>query len=629
MSNTYPLIRVRWSNEHIMAALFVVLLLYLLPFWIGNPAEIASFLAVLAFSLLLDTVCGFLRHKRPVCSVSAAVTAGILQVLTPGIPLWGRLLGVFAAIILGKQIWGGTGKNIINPAILGYFLISMFFNTSAVSIEATLLLIPAMILSVPFILFRPFTALSYFVGVMAAFWIGGMAMSVTTAAFYVFLGSIVLTDPVTVTPLKLPGILGGFAAALLPFFTPNSMMFFALVVLALNLFSYLAEEYSGKPREKRDFSGITFKSPYKGVDYASPAIDLSGNGRTGISEVCACTDITGDELTGTELFGTDKAGMYSEAPSSLDAGYTSDFILERIKRNEVYGMGGGAFPTVTKLADVISSGAENKYLVVNAAECDPGLIHDKWILKNRVEDVFKGIELISRCIGFKDEYIAVKAGLEFNCPGDMEASGVKISRVKNFYPAGYEKALIQSVLGIDVPDGSIPSRLGILVINVQTLLAVHEAVSMDKKADSKYITVSDLKNGTAKTVRVSLGSRIADTIESIYPGSFPVFTGGGIMQSHIAEDDEPVGKNTNFITVSSMPRYKESPFCSNCDACRINCPKGLAVNRIAQLTELGKFDETKQYQPEKCIRCGLCSYVCLAGKNLSARVAEAKEKVLL
>jgi hypothetical protein len=58
MNNTYPLIRVRWSNEHIMAALFVVLLLYMLPFWIGNPGEIPSFLAVLAFSLLLDAVCG-------------------------------------------------------------------------------------------------------------------------------------------------------------------------------------------------------------------------------------------------------------------------------------------------------------------------------------------------------------------------------------------------------------------------------------------------------------------------------------------------------------------------------------------------------------------------------------------
>ncbi len=595
MNNSYPLIRVRWSNEHIMAALFLVLLLYMLPFWIGNPGGIVEFLAVLAFSLLLDTVCAFLRYKRPVCSVSAAVTAGILQVLTPGVPLWGRLIGVFAAIILGKQIWGGTGKNILNPAILGYFLTSMFFSASAVSVEATFLLMPAMILSIPFILFRPYTALGYFAGVIATSWMSGMPISVTNAAFYVFLGSIVLTDPVTVTRLRLPGIVGGFAAALLPFFAPNRMMFFSLVVLVFNLFSYLAEEYSGRPREKRSFSGITFKSPYKGVDYASPAKDLSGNGRTGISEVCAAAEITG-----------------------------ADAIMERIKRNEVYGTGGGAFPTALKMADVISSDAEKKFLVVNAAECDPGLIHDKWILKNRQEDVFKGIELISRCIDFEEKFIAVKAGLEFKCPDD-----IKISRVKDYYPAGYEMSLTKSVLGIDVPDGSIPSGLGILVINVQTLLAVYEAVSMDKKADSKYVTVSDLKNATAKTVRVNLGSRIADTIESVYPGSYPVFTGGGIMQSHIAEDDELVGKNTNFITVSTMPRYKESPFCSNCGACRTNCPKGLTVNRIAQLTELGKFDETKRYQPEKCIKCGLCSYVCLAGKNLSARVAEAKEKVLL
>ena len=621
MSNTYPLIRVRWSNEHIMAALFAVLLLYMLPVWIGNPGDIPAFLAVLAFSLLLDAVCGFMRYKRLVCSVSAAVTAGILHVLTPGIPLWGRLIGVFAAIIIGKQIWGGTGKNTMNPAMLGYLVISIMFTAGTAPVETTAFMIPALILSLPFILFRPFAALGYFAGIIAAWLTGGIAEFAPIAASCIFLGCIVLTDPVTVTPMKSLGLVGGFAAAFLPLFTARPAMSFALAVLIFNLVSYLAAEFFSKPREKRSYSGITIKSPYRGIDYGSPAIDLSGCGKTSDTEVCAAT-----EPSGAGPVNADKIGDKSVADTiSLDGvEYTPDIILERIKRNEVYGMGGGAFPTAGKITDVISSGSERKFLLVNAMECDPGLIHDKWILKNRADDVFKGIEIIARCIGSDKKFIAVKNGMEIKCPKD-----INIVHVKDYYPAGYEKSLIRSVLGIDVPDGSIPSRLGILVINVQTLLAVYEAVTMDKKADSKYITVSDLKSGTAKTARVSLGARITDTAESIYPGGQPVFTGGGIMQSHMADESDLIEKSTNFITVALIPEYKDSPFCSNCGSCRANCPKGLAVNRIAELTDLGKFDEIKKFQPEKCIRCGLCSYVCLAGKNLSAKVAEAKEKVLL
>lgn len=611
MTKAYPLLRTRWSNEHIMAGLFAVLLLYLLPVWIGNPGDILSFFAVLAFSLLLDAVCGFIRFKRPVCSVSAAVTAGILQILTPGIPLWGRLAAVFTAIIIGKQLWGGTGKNTMNPAVLGYLVICILFETNPIPIAASGWLIPALVLSIPFIIFRPFTALGYLAGIIAAMLTGAITVLMPLAATCIFIGCIVLTDPVTVTPLRSVGLAGGFVAAFLPFNTINPAVTLALTVLIFNLVSYLAGEYLGKPRVKPGFSGIVMNSPYSEVDYSSSAVDLTDNGKTYDSKVCAVKEPVADS-----------AGNASNSGASV--ALDPDQILERIKRNEVYGMGGGAFPTSDKIGDVISSGADKKYLIINAVECDPGLIHDKWLLKNRYDDIFKGIELISKCIGFDGKYIAIKEKTQIRC-----SDNISVFRVKNYYPSGYEKALIRSVLGIDVPEGSVPSKLGILVLNVQTLIAVYEAVNLNRKADGRYITVSDLKNGVAKVAKVKLGANVFETVQNVFPGSHPVFSGGGIMQSHMADDEELVEKKTNFITVSSLPRYKESPFCSNCGSCRANCPMGLVVSRIADLAEQGRFEESRKYHPEKCIKCGLCSYVCLAGKNLSAKVSEAREKVLL
>ncbi len=51
----------------------------------------------------------------------SAVITGILLalILPPRVPLWMAGLGVMFAIIFGKQVFGGIGQNIFNPALIG------------------------------------------------------------------------------------------------------------------------------------------------------------------------------------------------------------------------------------------------------------------------------------------------------------------------------------------------------------------------------------------------------------------------------------------------------------------------------------------------------------------------------
>ena len=51
----------------------------------------------------------------------SAVLTGVLVGLTlpPPIPLWMAFLGGFVAIALGKQLFGGLGQNLFNPALVG------------------------------------------------------------------------------------------------------------------------------------------------------------------------------------------------------------------------------------------------------------------------------------------------------------------------------------------------------------------------------------------------------------------------------------------------------------------------------------------------------------------------------
>jgi len=51
---------------------------------------------------------------------SAAITGLLLGLSLPsGFPLWMTALGAAFAIVFGKQVWGGLGQNVFNPALVG------------------------------------------------------------------------------------------------------------------------------------------------------------------------------------------------------------------------------------------------------------------------------------------------------------------------------------------------------------------------------------------------------------------------------------------------------------------------------------------------------------------------------
>jgi electron transport complex protein RnfD len=80
-------------------------------------------------SLLAETVFQKMRGKPFSLRDGSAVLTGALLALTlpPGLSPWQACLGSLVAIGLGKQIFGGLGYNIFNPALVGRaFLMAAF-----------------------------------------------------------------------------------------------------------------------------------------------------------------------------------------------------------------------------------------------------------------------------------------------------------------------------------------------------------------------------------------------------------------------------------------------------------------------------------------------------------------------
>jgi electron transport complex protein RnfD len=99
--------------------------------WQFGPGVLVQISLALATAFTAEALVLTLR-KRPALPAlldgSAAVTAVLLAVsLPPLVPWWVAPVGVFSAIVFGKQLYGGLGDNPFNPAMVGYAVLLISF----------------------------------------------------------------------------------------------------------------------------------------------------------------------------------------------------------------------------------------------------------------------------------------------------------------------------------------------------------------------------------------------------------------------------------------------------------------------------------------------------------------------
>ncbi|OYD15652.1 hypothetical protein CH333_05215 [candidate division WOR-3 bacterium JGI_Cruoil_03_44_89] len=118
----YPHIRDEVTTRRIM---FIVIA-SLMPafagsiFFFGIKVLVLTAISV-ASSLICEVLCQIIRKKPITVSDGSAVVTGILLAfnLPPNVPYFVPAVGAFFAIVVGKQVFGGLGYNIFNPALVG------------------------------------------------------------------------------------------------------------------------------------------------------------------------------------------------------------------------------------------------------------------------------------------------------------------------------------------------------------------------------------------------------------------------------------------------------------------------------------------------------------------------------
>jgi electron transport complex protein RnfC len=296
----------------------------------------------------------------------------------------------------------------------------------------------------------------------------------------------------------------------------------------------------------------------------------------------------------------------------------TDAILNLLRDHGVVGQGGAAFPSHVKFA--VPKGRVCEVFLVNAAECEPYLSADHRLLVERTGDLIEGIRVVRKLLDPR----RVVIGIESNKPDAIEllkpfcsSEGIEIAVLKEKYPQGAEKNLIEAILGVEVPSGRLPIEVGVINANVGTLVSVCEAVRDDKPVIERVVTIAGGAVADPGNIRTRVGCSVGDLIEECgglveTPEKF--VSGGPMMGFAFGSLDTPVVKGTSGILALTAREVRSfaPTACLSCGRCVDACPMGLMPTLIFKNVEHERLDEAAALGLDDCVLCGACAYACPA-----------------
>jgi [NiFe] hydrogenase diaphorase moiety large subunit len=329
---------------------------------------------------------------------------------------------------------------------------------------------------------------------------------------------------------------------------------------------------------------------------------------------------------------------------------TPAHIIEEVKKSNLRGRGGAGFPTGLKWEFCTKSDGEERYLICNADEGEPGTFKDRVVLTERPQLLLEGMIIAAYAIGAKEgiiylrlEYKYLKKHLDtvidaFRKKGWLgkNACGIegfnfdlRIQFGAGAYVCGEESALIESCEGkrgeprnrppfpVQVGYRNMPT----VVNNVETLCSVVQIIN---NGSAWYKTMGTKETSGTKLLSISGDVR--------YPGVFEVEWG-----ITVREVLEMSGAHNTRAVVVGGPSGRiigENEFART--ICYEDLPTGGAIIVIGEKRNL--LDAVKNFLDffiaESCGSCAPCRNLTviirekllkiMSGKGVAADIEELK-----
>ncbi|SJZ51262.1 Na+-translocating ferredoxin:NAD+ oxidoreductase RNF, RnfC subunit [Pilibacter termitis] len=312
-------------------------------------------------------------------------------------------------------------------------------------------------------------------------------------------------------------------------------------------------------------------------------------------------------------------------------------IIESIKNAGVVGAGGAGFPTHEKLNATV------EYLIINAAECEPLLKTDHYVMRNHAIEIVKAILTMKEHTKAKYAVIATKRYYtqeieSLNLAIKELQADVTLKLMDNYYPAGDEQLMVYEVTGRIVPPAAIPLSVGCIVSNVTTMLNIYRAVFENQPVITKQLTITGAVNQPT-LVETPIGTPFEKLLEVAGGSDLEnfLFIDGGPMMGKLFTDKElsqkVVTKTSSGIILKEDEGYlsklkhqtldqiflEASSACIQCSLCTELCPRQNLGHEVFPHKVMRYFGgAAKSYEIEEneilkgakiCSECGICEVI--------------------
>jgi electron transport complex protein RnfC len=322
-----------------------------------------------------------------------------------------------------------------------------------------------------------------------------------------------------------------------------------------------------------------------------------------------------------------------DEPKYLDL--DQDALKQKIRDSGIVGMGGAAFPTSVKLSPPKEKTIDT--VIINGAECEPYLNADYRLMMERPSDIVEGLKVLMKVLGVSKGAI----GIENNKPDAVKvmkdaASGeanIKVEACEVKYPQGAEKMLIKALTGREVPNkGGLPMDVGVVVQNIGTAIAIFEAARFGKPLIERVVSVTGEAIAEPKNLMARVGTLVSDLVEQcggLKGDCAKVISGGPMMGFAMYTLETPITKGTSGILAlpaENLAHADKFQPCIRCGRCIDVCPMHLMPQMLSILSEVGHYEDAKEYNLWDCFECGTCSFVCPANRPIVQLVRLAKSQ---
>ena len=345
--------------------------------------------------------------------------------------------------------------------------------------------------------------------------------------------------------------------------------------------------------------------------------------------------VTGDHVMSIVVENDDAYEEVEYPPVKPLEQMSREEIIDLVREAGIVGMGGAGFPTHVKLSP--KEPEKITYVIANCAECEPYLTSDYRRMMEEPQKLINGLKVMLKLFPNAKGVLAI----EDNKPDCIELfrkltkgePSISVASLRTKYPQGSERHLIYAVTGRAINSSMLPADAGCIVDNVDTIVAINQAVREGKPLMHRIVTVTGDAIRNPQNFIVRIGTNYHELIDEA--GGFvaqpeKIISGGPMMGFGIFDLDVPTTKTASALLcllhddISSM----EATACINCGRCVEVCPGRVVPKLLADYAthyDLEKFEKNNGLE---CCECGCCSYICPAKRPLTQAIKSARKMVL-